>query len=163
MNMAYQKIKVVKYKCFQDTQQKMLDIVKRATSRKPESITNNITWNINTMTYIRKTVKSIGNCSKNTKVLLPGETNWEDGNYNNKISEINTRKVSYSEGQGLIFINNNNIDGKYRNRVRLHLNKKGYSKLSLNLNKSMKSIWLDVMHTVRLIEISSNISSWQST
>ena len=43
MNMAYQKIKVVKYKCFQDTRQKMLDIVKRATSRKPESITNNIT------------------------------------------------------------------------------------------------------------------------
>ena len=43
MNMAYQKIKVAKYKCFQDTRQNMLDIVKRATWRKPDLITNNIT------------------------------------------------------------------------------------------------------------------------
>ena len=47
--------------------------------------------------------------------------------------------ASDSEGQGLIFINNN-IDGTCLNRGRLHLNKKGYSKFSLNLIELMKSI-----------------------
>ena len=36
-------------------------------------------------------------CSKNTQVLLSGIINGEDGNYNDKISEINTRLASYSE------------------------------------------------------------------
>ena len=52
----------------------------------------------------------------------------------------------YSEGQGLIFISNDNIDGTCLNRGRLQLNKKGYSKFS------MKSIWLDVMNAAQLIE-----------
>ena len=52
-------------------------------------------------------------------------------NYNDKISELITRMTSYGEGQGLIFVNNNNIDGTYLDRGRLHLNKKGYSKFHL--------------------------------
>ena len=122
----------------------MLDIVKLAARRKPNPIiihagTNDITRDINTMKNIRKIVKSIRDCSKNTQVLLSGIINRDDGNYNDKISEINARMASYSEGQGLTFINNNNIDGACLNRGRLHLNKKGYGKFSLNLIESMKS------------------------
>ena len=48
--------------------------------------------------------------------------------------------ASYSEGQRLLFIDNDNVDGTCLNRGRLHLNKTGYSKFSLNLIESMKSI-----------------------
>ena len=94
----------------------MLDIVKPAARRKPDAIithtgTNDITRDINTMENIRRIVKSIRDCSENTKVLLSGIINPEDGNYNDKISEINTGMISYSEVQGLIFIKDHNIDG----------------------------------------------------
>ena len=73
--------------------------------------------------------------------------------------------ASYCEGQGLIFINNNNIDSTCFNRwtLSLLLNKKGYSKFSLNLLESMKSISLDAMHVAQRIESSSNISLRKST
>ena len=46
--------------------------------------------------------------------------------------------VSYSEVQELVFINNNNnIDCTCFNRGRLHLNKKGYSKFSLNFDENL--------------------------
>ena len=41
--------------------------------------------------------------------------------------------ASYSEGQRLLFIDNDNVDGTCLNRGRLRLNKTGYSKFSLNL------------------------------
>ena len=123
----------------------MLDIVKPAAGRKPDTIiihagTNDITRDINSMKTTRKIVKSIRDCSENTQVLLSGIINLEEGNYNDKISEIDTRMASYCESQGLIFLNDNNIDGICLNRGGLHLNKKGYSKFSLNLIESMKSI-----------------------
>ena len=46
--------------------------------------------------------------------------------------------AAYIEGEGLNFINNENIDGL--NRERLNLTIKGYSEFSLNLIESMKSI-----------------------
>ena len=105
------------------TTEDMLDIVKPAARRKPDAITihagtNDITRDINTMKNIRKIVKLIRDCSENTQVLLSGIVNREGGNYNDKIS----RMGSDSEGQGLIFINNNNIDGVCLSRRRLHLN-----------------------------------------
>ena len=69
------------------------------------------------MKNIRKIVKLIRDCSENTQVLMSGIVNREGGNYNDKIS----RMASDSEGEGLIFINNN-IDGTCLNRRRLHLN-----------------------------------------
>ena len=36
-------------------------------------------------------------CSENMPVLLSGIANWEDGNYNYKISKINTNIGSYEE------------------------------------------------------------------
>ena len=92
------------------------------------------------MKNIRKIVKSIRDCSGNTQLLFSGIINREDWNYNDKISEINTRMASYSEGQKLIFINNNNINRTCLNRLTLHLNNRGYSKFSLDLIESMKSI-----------------------
>ena len=46
---------------------------------------------------------------------------------------------SQKKVQGLIFINDHNIDGTCLNRGRLHLDKIDYSKFSLNLIESMKS------------------------
>ena len=48
--------------------------------------------------------------------------------------------ASYSEGQGLIFINKNNINRTCLNTGRSHLNKKGYSKFLLNLIELIKSL-----------------------
>ena len=91
----------------------MLYIVKPAARCKSDAIKihagpNDITHYINTMKNITKIVKSISDCSENTKVLLYGIINRDDGNHNDKISEMNNRMASYSKGQGLIFINNNN-------------------------------------------------------
>ena len=110
----------------------MLDIVKPAARRKSDAIiihegTNDITRNIN-MKKNRKIVKSIRDCSEYTRYYYR-----EDVNYNNKISKINTRMASYSEGQRLLFVDNDNVDGTCLNRGRLRLNKTGYSKFSLNL------------------------------
>ena len=82
------------------------------------------------------TTPSIRDYSENAKVLLSGIINREDGNYNDNNSEINIRMVSCSEVQEFIFIknDNNNIDGTCLNRRPLHLNKKGYSKFSLNFD-----------------------------
>ena len=79
------------------------------------------------------TTRSIRDYSENAQVLPRGVNNREDGNYNDNNSEINIRMVSYGEVQEFIFINNdNNIDGTCFHRGPLHLNKKGYSKFSLN-------------------------------
>ena len=76
------------------------------------------------MKNVKKTpVKSIRECSENTQVLISGIINREDGNGNDKISQINTRMPSNSEGQGLTFTNN--VDGTCLNRGRFHFNKKG--------------------------------------
>ena len=101
------------------------DLAKPAVRRKLDAIiiraeTNDITRDVNTMKNIKKTVKSIRVFSENTQVLFSGIISREDGNYNDKISEINKRMASYSEGQGLIFINNTNIDGTCLNRGRSH-------------------------------------------
>ena len=53
--------------------------------------------------------------------------------------------ASYSEGQGFIFINNNSTDITWLNRARLYLRKK--TTVNSHLIESMKSIWLDAMHT----------------
>ena len=42
-------------------------------------------------------------CSENTQVFLFGIINREDGNDNDKISEIDLRMASYSESQGLFY------------------------------------------------------------
>ena len=107
------------------TTEDTLDLAKPAVRRKLDAIiiraeTNDITRDVNTMKNIKKTVKSIRVFSENTQVLFSGIISREDGNYNDKISEINKRMASYSEGQGLIFINNTNIDGTCLNRGRLH-------------------------------------------
>ena len=58
-------------------------------------------------------MKAIRDSSQNTQVLMPGIINQEGDNYNDKISKLNTKMASYREGQGLIFMNNNNnIDDK---------------------------------------------------
>ena len=127
------------------TTEDRLGIVKSATRCKPDGIiihteTNGITRDMNMMKSIKKIVKSIRDCSEYMQVSLSGIINREDDNYSDKISEINTRMASYSKVQGLIFININNMNGTCLNRGRLHLNKKGYSKFSLNLIESVKSI-----------------------
>ena len=142
----------------------MSAIAKPAAWRRADAIvihagTNLITGDINTMKSIREIVKSIKDCSENTQVLLSRIISREDMNYNDKISEINMRMASSRQGQRLIFTDNNSIDGTCLNRGRLHWNKKGSSKFSLNLIESMKSIWLDV----QLFETSSNISLRKST
>ena len=93
----------------------MLDIVKPIVRPKPDAII--IHAGTNDITIDQGLIRG---CSENTQVLLFGIINREDGNHNDKISEINTRMASYSEGQGLTFINKNNIDDTCLNRGRLH-------------------------------------------
>ena len=44
-------------------------------------------------------MKSIRDCAENMWALWSGIINSEDGNHNDKMSEINTRQTSYSTGQ----------------------------------------------------------------
>ena len=81
------------------TTEDMLDIAKPAARRKRDAIithtgTNDITQDINAMKN-RKIVKSITDCSENTKVLLSAIINPEDGNCNDKISEKSSGTYFY--------------------------------------------------------------------
>ena len=45
--------------------------------------------------------------------------------FEEEIKEINRRLENLWKGKGIKFINDNNIDGSYLNRSKLHLNKSG--------------------------------------
>ena len=48
-----------------------------------------------------------------------------DQDFEEEIKEINRRLENLWKGKGIKFINDNNIDGSYLNRSKLHLNKSG--------------------------------------
>ena len=62
---------------------------------------DDITLDINTMKNFRKVLKSIRECFEYRQVLLSGLVILEDGSYYDKISKINTKMASHSEGQDL--------------------------------------------------------------
>lgn len=78
----------------------------------------------------------------------------KDGHYKlwNKASEINARTDSYDEGQELVFINNESIDGGSFIKGRLYL----HSMFSLNVLKSIKSMLLNLIHVGQTTESSRN-------
>ena len=92
---------IVKVESFSGyTTEDTLYIAKPTAWRKPEATTihagtNDIMRDINTMKNNKQIVKSVRDCSENTQVLLPGIINREDGNYTDKIAEINLRMASY--------------------------------------------------------------------
>ena len=69
-----------------------------------------------------ETTRSIKDYSENAQMLLSGVINGEDGNYNDKNSEINIRMVLRSEVQEIIFINSNSNSNNNNNNNNNNIN-----------------------------------------
>ena len=62
-----------------------------------------------------------------------------DQDFEEEIKEINRRLENLWKGKGIKFINNNNIDGSYLNRSKLHLNKSGTALLIKKIFRGYKA------------------------
>ena len=59
--------------------------------------------------------------------------------FEEEIKEINRRLENLWKGKGIKFINDNNIDGSYLNRSKLHLNKSGTALLIKKIFRGYKA------------------------
>ena len=62
-----------------------------------------------------------------------------DQDFEEEIKEINRRLENLWKGKGIKFINDNNIDGSYLNRSKLHLNKSGTALLIKKIFRGYKA------------------------
>ena len=62
-----------------------------------------------------------------------------DQDFQEEIKEINRRLENLWKGKGIKFINDNNIDGSYLNRSKLHLNKSGTALLIKKIFRGYKA------------------------
>ena len=106
--------------------------------------TNDVENNINTLQKIRKVISSIKeyDSDDNIKIALSSIIHRSDHDFEDKINETNRKLENLCKGNGMIFINNSNIDSTCLNRSKLLLNKSGTSLLIKNFSKTMNSAWL---------------------
>ena len=84
--------------------------------------------------------QQINNKLPNTKVYISSLIKIEDKPFlNPKIDFVNDLLIKESDSKGYKFINNSNIDVNDLNGSKLHLNKKGTSKLASNFIQNIKS------------------------
>ena len=103
--------------------------------------TNDIQNNVNTLQKIRKVISSIKeyDTDDNIKIALSSIIHRSDHDFEDKINETNRKLENLCKGNGMIFINNSNIDSTCLNRSKLLLNKSETSLLIKNFSKTMNS------------------------
>ena len=99
--------------------------------------TNDIQNSVNTLQKIRRVISSIkeNDTNDNIKIALSSVIHPSDHDFEDKINETNRNLENLCNGNGMIFINNSNIDSTCLNRSKLHLNKSGTSLLIKNFLK----------------------------
>ena len=121
----------VKIRCHPGaTTDDIIDYVRPTARRKSDMIiihtgTNNIHNKVNTPQKVRKiitTIKEI-NIKNEVQIAFLGVIHRHGQDFEEEIIEINRKLENLCKGKRIKFINNNNIDGSYLNRRKLHLNK----------------------------------------
>ena len=96
---------------------------------------NDIQNSVNTLQKIRRVISSIkeNDTNDNIKIALSSVIHPSDHDFEDKINETNRNLENLCNGNGMIFINDSNIDSTCLNRSKLHLNKSGTSLLIKNV------------------------------
>ena len=84
-----------------------------------------------------------------------------DRNFKDQIKETNDKLKRYCEGNGFVYVDNDNINEKSLNKSLLHLNKAGNKLLSKNLLDCLKNLcFLNThMHTPdAMTDLSNNFN-----
>ena len=118
------------------TTDNIIDYVRSTACKKPDMIiiltsTNEIQNKVNTLQKVRKLITVIKEIDVNNEVEIAflGLIHHDDQDFEEEIKKINRKLENLCKDKGIIFINNNNIDGSCLNRSKLHLNKSGTDQL----------------------------------
>ena len=67
------------------------------------------------------------------KITFSSIINREDEYFKDEINDVNNKLKNYCNSADMDFIDNSNIDGSCLNRGKLHLNRKGTTKIFVGL------------------------------
>ena len=98
--------------------------------------------NVNILQKIRKVISTIkkNDTDDNIEIASSSIIHHFDHDFVDKVSETNKKLENLCKGEGMIFINNNNIDNNCLNRSKLNLNKSGTSLLIKSSSKVVNSV-----------------------
>ena len=149
------------------TTEDIVDFITPVSRKKPDAViihagTNDLTNGTNTMKQVRKITKTIQEMEDSGKIGIgfSGIIQRADRNFKDQIKETNDKLKRYCEGNGFVYVDNDNINEKSLNKSLLHLNKAGNKLLSKNLLDCLKNLlFLNThMHTLDAItDLSTNL------
>ena len=126
------------------TTEDIVDFVKPVIRKKPDAVIIHAgyTNGTNTMKLVRKITKTIQEMQDSGKIGIgfSGIIQRADRNFKNQIKETNDKLQRYCEGNGFVYVDNDNINEKSLNKSLLHLNKAGNKLLSKNLLDCLKNL-----------------------
>ena len=129
------------------TTEDIVDFITPVSRKKPDAViihagTNDLTNGTNTMKQVRKIVKTIQEMEDSGKIgiVFSGVIQRVHRNFKDQIKETNDKLKRYYEGNGFVYVDNDNIIEKSLNKSLLHLNKAGNKLLSKNLLDCLKNL-----------------------
>ena len=129
------------------TTEDIVDFIKPVIRKKPDAViihagTNDLTNGTNTVKQVRKITKTIREIEDSGQIGIgfSGIIQRADKNFKDQIKETNEEVKRYCEGNGFVYVDNNNINEKSLNKSLLHLNKAGNKLLSKNLLDCLKNL-----------------------
>ena len=135
------------------TTEDIVDFIKPVIRKKPDAAiiharTNDLTNGTITMKQVRKITKTIQEMEDSGKIGIgfSGIIQRADRNFKDQIKETNDKLKRYCEGNGFVYVDNDNINEKSLNKSLLHLNKAGNKLLSKNLLDCLKNLWFLKAH-----------------
>ena len=129
------------------TTEDIVDFIKPVIRKKPDAViihagNNDLTNDTNTMKQVRKITKIIQEMEDSGKIGIDfsGIIQREDRNSKDQIKETKDKLKRYCEGNGFVYVDNDNINEKCLNKSLLHSNKAGNKLLSKNLLDCLKNL-----------------------
>ena len=129
------------------TTEDIVDFIKPVIRKKSDAAiiharTNDLTNSTITMKQVRKITKTIQEMEDSGKIGIgfSGIIQRADRNFKDQIKETNDKLKRYCEGNGFVYVDNDNINEKRLNKSLLYLNKAGNKLLSKNLLDCLKNL-----------------------
>ena len=127
------------------TSRDILDHIQPIVRRKPDEIiihagTNDLTNEVNLLNNVKKIVKDILTNSATTRITFSSiVSRYDSKELMPRVVDVNNRLKNYCQQQDIGFIDNTNIGVSDLNSRKLHLNRKGNSKLTKNILEHLSS------------------------
>ena len=96
---------------------------------------------VSTIQKVRKVISTIKEIDVNNEIQIAFSSviHRDDQDFKEEMKEIDRKLKNLCKGQGIKFINNNNIDGSCLNRNKLHLNKSKTALLVKKFSQALKT------------------------